>query len=102
MTDLGWGRKGRPLSNSVIFMQFSAKNLQNNILAHPPREIPPPGNPGSATDLFQLPHICRQILFVVLTLCFILRLQSISLLLEIAVDFNFGRIINVVEELRCH
>ena len=46
-----WGRRGRVPPggpNSFIFMQFSAKNLQNNPnlgVGAPPRE-----NPGSATD----------------------------------------------------
>ena len=47
------GRQGRtPLlcPNSFIFIQFSAKILQNNRLPHLPRELAPPlGNPGSAT-----------------------------------------------------
>ena len=40
----GWGaRDARPPSpNSFIFMQFSAKNLQNNRLAHPLWELSPP------------------------------------------------------------
>ena len=36
-------RRGRaPCPNSFIFMQFSAKKLQNNTLAHSPRELVPP------------------------------------------------------------
>ena len=37
--------------NSFIFMQFSAKNLQNNTLARPLWALasPPQENPGSAT-----------------------------------------------------
>ena len=46
----GDARDARPQGpNSFIFMQFSAKNLQNNPiweLAQPPRE-----NPGSATGI---------------------------------------------------
>ena len=35
--------------NSLFFLQFSAKNLQNNSLAHPLWELAPPQeNPGSA------------------------------------------------------
>ena len=40
-----------PDPSSFIFIQFSARNLQNNRLAHPLWELAPPGNPGSATAI---------------------------------------------------
>ena len=42
-----------PDPSSFIFIQFSARNLQNNRLAHPLWELAPPPkeNPGSATAI---------------------------------------------------
>ena len=51
----GGARVAHPTSgpNSFFFMQFSAKNLRNNRLAHPLWELAPfQENPGSATDSF--------------------------------------------------
>ena len=45
------GRQGLTWGpNSFIFMQFSAKKMENNRLAHPLWELAPPQeNPGTAT-----------------------------------------------------
>ena len=43
-----------------IFMQFSATNLQNNRLAHPLWELPPSGNPGSATVMCTIKRCQRE------------------------------------------
>ena len=48
------GHQGPPRSKFFHFMQFSAKILQNNRLAHLHWELvtpPPPVNPGSATGM---------------------------------------------------
>ena len=47
----GQGRRSPRVPNSFILMQFSAKNLQNDRLAHPFWELAPPKeNPGPATE----------------------------------------------------
>ena len=47
--------------NFFIFMQFLATNLQNNRLAHPLLELPPPsGNPGSATVMCTIKRCQRE------------------------------------------
>ena len=54
MQNIIGGSKG---PNSFIFMQFSAKNLQNNRLAHPLWELAPPhGNLDPPLVRFELSH----------------------------------------------
>ena len=63
------GRHRRPRGpNSFIFMQFSARKLQNNRLAHPSWELAHPlqENPGYATALLTLSNSDIEILLVLI------------------------------------